>query len=88
MNVGDKVICKKSFKSNYASKLFIKDNVYYINVISDLDKSVYISKHDYHNNLGHWFNTIQNIEDAWILDFDECFYSDKELRKMKLEKLF
>jgi hypothetical protein len=79
MKVGDKVICKKSIEND----VFKCENEYIVEII---DNGIYIiSDKPFKFTSGRWFNMDKTT--GYQYDFDDYFYSKKEYRKKKLEKL-
>ena len=83
MKVGDKVICKKSLKKGDARIKMCKNYIIENYIILYQGKLIYI-KID-----GMNFHIIQdsNIGVSGSKDFSNYFYTEKEARKLKLEKI-
>ncbi len=74
-----KVVCKENFDS------FIADRVYDVN-FGDNNKSIFVilNVRDTYN-FGRWFNV--NGSSIYTNFFSNYFYTDREYRKLKLERL-
>lgn len=90
MNIGDKLLCKKSLKidlgikdkhTNYDPNYdeLIKDKSYLITKIGEKHIMIFCTKHH------QPFSTIRCDVSPWLLY--DYFYTPQEIRKLKLEKL-
>ena len=82
MKVGDKLLCKKNYYHttsvvNYAYEIYTKDEYY---IITSIKGPGVQFKSNF--NVYLWFGN-----DFYSLRIREYFYSVKELRKLKLEKI-
>lgn len=88
MRVGDKILCKESFLHATLNWYYIKGKTYEIlditnnNGICILTTSCEIEgkKYRIYSKDGGW-------NPGWTTLFEYHFYTDKELRKLKLERL-
>lgn len=83
--IGDKILCKKSNSDNSV----IKDNYYFIGDIDDSDVFFIFIVLFPGKNFGRWFEVRENNNyyRSSHLNFYDYFYTEKEIRKLKLQKL-
>ena len=76
MKIGDKVFCYRSIP------LFNKGDFYKIGMVTP--RGVYIEPAIYLD--GHYFK-LKNSSELGFVFFDDYFYTKREIRKLKLEKI-
>ena len=90
-NVGDKVICKKSFRPNGEKHFkFLKNNSYQL-----IELGYWDTEHNvmFYNIDGYRFFVFDDTIDKTnpfsniIVKFETFFYTKKELRQLKIKKL-
>ena len=81
MKPGDTLICRDDFYNTLLRKTsFLKGKPYKIYDIDEVNGFIWITNEDGDND---YFSTIDNTYKNYI----EWFYSEKELRQLKLESL-
>ena len=88
LKIGDKIKCKKDFTSRITSNIiFSKGDYYLINDIENKYDRISISQLNGDYRIS--FKREEPIEESHIAHFliFDYFYTDKELRKLKIEKL-
>lgn len=98
-NIGDKVLCKKNYKVKNTNILFLKNKTYNIEKITHWNKENNITNVIMYNiiNLvfrgketpheGWSFISTNEIHNLYLPNFEDYFYTKKEIRKIKLNKI-
>ena len=78
VKVGDKVYCHTEYSVYIWRKSFSKGNIYIIDTVNIIDSEIWVWMFD---DFG------SQVSICYDNKFDKYFYTDKELRRKKLEKL-
>jgi hypothetical protein len=86
LEVNQKVICKKMLNDTDEKVMFEKNHYYTINTLDESDNTVWVVYGNDEENEGAWLHLSGDMD--IYPKFYKHFYTEQELRKAKLEKIF
>lgn len=85
MNIGDKVYCVKNYTHTYPPRFYKKGEYYEIQHIVEFDRLNYHTHKVIIDNI--LFSLLKNTNLGYNINFYDYFITQKEYRKLKLQKL-